>query len=125
VKAAGGCSAPATKDPAEAKANLGEIRFRAFADVGREEAQVQVRHPNNSGLQMDQVTRLFTPAWYVEHLTVSQGERLLFAVEGGISISEDPTFRFSYRGTGEPVVVEAKDTEGRTFQKTFPGGQGS
>lgn len=125
VKAAGGCSAPATKDLAEAKANLGEIRFRAFADLGREEAQVQVRHPNYSGLQMDQVTRLYTPAWYVETLNVSQGERPLFSVEGGISISEDPTFRFSYRASGESVTVSAKDTEGRVFEKTFAGRQGS
>lgn len=118
VKAAGGCSAPAVKDPAEAKANLGQMRFRAFADRG--EAQVQVRHPNYSGLQMDQVTRLYTPAWYVESLTVRQGERPLFTFEGGISISEDPTFRFSYRPNGEPVTVETKDTEGRVFRQTFP-----
>lgn len=53
VKAAGGCSAPATKDTAESIAKLGEIRFRSFAEAGRPEAQVQIRHPNFSGLQMD------------------------------------------------------------------------
>ena len=125
VKAAGGCSAPATKDPAEAKANLGEMRFRAFADTGRNEAQVQIRHPNYSGLQMDQITRFYTPAWFVQDLAVKQGERLLFRMEGGISISEDPTFRFSYRPNGEPVSVEARDTEGKIFRRSFPGGQGS
>src|SRR5579885_3038117 len=31
VKASGGCSAPAAKDPQEAKANLGLMRFRQFA----------------------------------------------------------------------------------------------
>ncbi|MFL5147995.1 MAG: quinoprotein dehydrogenase-associated SoxYZ-like carrier [Microvirga sp.] len=125
VKAAGGCSAPATKDPAEAKANLGEMRFRAFADTGRNEAQVQIRYPNYSGLQMDQITRFYTPAWFVQDLAVKQGERLIFRMEGGISISEDPTFRFSYRPNGEPVSVEARDTEGKTFRRSFPGGQGS
>jgi sulfur-oxidizing protein SoxY len=118
VKAAGGCSAPAAKDPLVAKAHLGEMRFRVFADRG--DAQVQVRHPNYSGLQMDQVTRLYTPAWFVEKLDVRQGEKTLFSMEGGISISEDPTFRFSYDNTGEPVTVEARDNEGRTFKQTFP-----
>src|SRR5215212_720576 len=118
VKAAGGCSAPASKDPAEALANLGQMRFRTFPDRG--EAQVQVRHPNYSGLQMDQVTRLYTPAWYVEALTVSQGTTPLFSMTGGISVSEDPTFRFSFKPNGEPVTVEAKDTQGRVFRHVFP-----
>ncbi|MEZ0168491.1 quinoprotein dehydrogenase-associated SoxYZ-like carrier [Microvirga sp. TS319] len=118
VKAAGGCSAPAVKDPAEAKAHLGDMRFRVFADRG--DAQIQVRHPNYSGLQMDQVTRLYTPAWFIEHLDLRQGEKTLFRLEGGISISEDPTFRFSYGSTGEPVTAEARDNEGRVFTQTFP-----
>jgi len=118
VKAAGGGSAPASKDSAEARAHLGQMRFRAFPESG--EAQVQIRHPNFSGLQMDQVTRLYTPAWFIERLDVRQGEKMLFALEGGISISEDPTIRFSYTSTGEPVTVEAKDSEGRVFKQTFP-----
>ncbi len=125
VKAAGGCSAPASKDLAEAKANLGEMRFRAFSGAAQGEAQIQIRHPNYSGLQMDQVTRLYTPAWFVQAITVSQGARPLFRMEGGISISEDPTFRFSYRPNGEPVTIEAKDTEGQIFHREFPGGSSS
>lgn len=125
VKAAGGCSAPATKDPREAKANVGKMRFRTFAAVGRDEAQVQIRHPNHSGLQMDQVTRHFTPAWFVQTLTVRQGDKVVFSMEGGISISEDPTFRFAYRPNGETVTVEAKDTDGNVFRQEFPGGQAS
>lgn len=123
VKAAGGCSAPASKDPVEAAANLGKMRFRAFADRG--EAQVQVRHPNYSGLQMDQVTRLYTPAWFVETMRVSQGGKPVFSMTGGISISEDPTFRFTFHSSGEPITVEAKDTEGRVFKQTFPAGNAS
>src|SRR4051812_3031144 len=122
VKAAGGCSAPAGKDMAEAKANLGQMRFRVFPGVGRGEAQIQIRHPNYSGLQMDQVTRLYTPAWFVETVAVSQGTRPLFRMEGGISISEDPTFRFSFEPNGESVTVEAQDTEKQIFRQRFPGG---
>lgn len=122
VKAAGGCSAPAVKDPAQAKADVGKMRFRVFSGTGRDEAQLQLRHPNYSGMQMDQVTRLYTPAWFVDHLSVKQGERLIFALEGGISLSEDPTFRFTYRPDGKPVEVEARDSNGNTYSKTFPAG---
>jgi sulfur-oxidizing protein SoxY len=119
VKAAGGCSAPAVKDPVEARANLGQMRFRVFSGTGRDEAQVQIRHPNNSGMQMDQVTRLYTPAWFVQNLSIKQGDKVLFSMEGGISVSEDPTFRFSYHTDGQPVSVEAKDTDGNVFKKSF------
>lgn len=124
VKAAGGCSAPATKDTAESIAKLGEMRFRSFAEAGRPEAQVQIRHPNFSGLQMDEATRGYTPAWFVREVEVRQGGKLVFAMEGGISISEDPTFRFSFTPSPEPVTVRAEDTEGKVFTRAFPG-QGS
>ncbi|WP_374547560.1 quinoprotein dehydrogenase-associated SoxYZ-like carrier [Rhodoblastus sp.] len=120
VKAAGGCSAPAGKDPEEALAHVGKMRFRSFAATGRDEAQVQIRHPNYSGMQMDQQTRLYTPAWYVVHVRVLQGDDLLFAMENGISLSEDPTFRFTYRANGAPVRVEAQDSRGTNFTGSFP-----
>ncbi|MFG1478384.1 quinoprotein dehydrogenase-associated SoxYZ-like carrier [Xanthobacter sp. V4C-4] len=122
VKAAGGCSAPATKDTAESIAHLGDIRFRSFAEAGRAEAQVQIRHPNFSGLQMDEATRGYTPAWFVREVAITQGGRLLLGMEGGISISEDPTFRFTYHPSTAPVTVRGEDTEGKVFSRTFPGG---
>lgn len=125
VKAAGGCSAPAGKDPVEAKANLGKMRFRDFSQTGSKEAQLQIRHPNYSGMQMDQVTRLYTPAWFVQTLAVTQGGKPVFSMEGGISLSEDPTFRFSYDKDGQPVSVDAKDTDGNEFKREFPADGGS
>jgi sulfur-oxidizing protein SoxY len=122
VKAAGGCSAPATKDTADSIAHLGDIRFRSFGETGRNEAQVQIRHPNFSGLQMDEATRGYTPAWFVREVQITQGGHLLLGMEGGISISEDPTFRFTYHPSTEPVTVRGEDTEGKVFTRTFPGG---
>lgn len=119
VKAAGGCSAPASKNPEEAKANIGKMRFRTFAGQGMAEAQAMIRHPNYSGMQMDQLTRMYTPAWYVTQVRVRQGENLLFSMENGISLSEDPTFRFSYVANGQPVRIEAKDLTGAEFGQTF------
>jgi sulfur-oxidizing protein SoxY len=119
VKAAGGCSAPASKNPEEAKANIGKMRFRTFAGQGMAEAQAMIRHPNYSGMQMDQLTRMYTPAWYVTEVRVLQGDKLLFSMNNGISLSEDPTFRFSYVANGQLVRIEAKDSTGAGYVQTF------
>jgi sulfur-oxidizing protein SoxY len=120
VKASGGCSAPAGKDPEEAAANVGKMRMATFDKDGRREAQVQLRHPNNSGLQSDPVTHLFIPAWFVRDLEVRQGDKTVMSMQGGISISEDPTIRFTVApGGAGPYEVEAIDTENREFKGTF------
>jgi sulfur-oxidizing protein SoxY len=127
VKAAGGCSAPAGKNLDEANAHLGEMRFREIArkpeaaSADLREAQLMIRHPNNSGLQMDQLSHLYIPARYIESLRVFQGDDLVFAMEGGISISEDPNFRFTYKPNGAKVMrVEARDTDGKEFKSQWP-----
>jgi sulfur-oxidizing protein SoxY len=127
VKAAGGCSAPAGKNPDEADAHIGEMRFREIAakpDASApalREAQLMIRHPNNSGLQMDQVSHLYIPARYIDGLKVFQGDDLVFAMEGGISISEDPNFRFTYKPNGAKIMrVEARDSGGKEFKSDWP-----
>ena len=126
VKASGGCSAPAAKNIEEAKGKLGQMRFRQFAKAGEgptsgaREAQIMIGHPNNSGLQMDQVTQLYIPPFFINELRVWQDDSLVLAVEGGISISEDPNIRFTYVPNGaKRFRVEAKDTEGHLFQNEW------
>jgi sulfur-oxidizing protein SoxY len=123
VKASGGCSAPAAKNADEAKGKLGQMRFRQFARPGEgpvsgtREAQIMIGHPNNSGLQMDQLTQLYVPAFFVNELQVLQDDKLILKMTGGISISEDPNIRFTYVPDGaKRVRVEAKDTDGHVFQ---------
>ncbi len=126
VKASGGCSAPAAKNADEAKDKLGQMRFRQFVrpsegpTSGAREAQIMIGHPNNSGLQMDQVTMLYVPAFFVNELRLWQDDSLVLAVEGGISISEDPNIRFTYVPSGaKRFRVEAKDTAGHVFQNEW------
>lgn len=128
VKASGGCSAPATKDPAAALAGLGRMKLRSFAadddpamSGARREAQIMIRHPNYSGLQRDQITQLFISAHFIDALEVWQGDEMLFRLTGGISISENPVFRFTYRDNGAGALrVRASDTEGNLFETTLP-----
>ena len=123
VKASGGCSAPAAKNAEEANSRLGQMRYRQFAKSGEgptsgaREAQIMIGHPNNSGLQMDQVTQLYIPAFFINELRLWQDDSPVLTVEGGISISEDPNIRFTYVSNGvKRFRAEAKDTEGHVFQ---------
>jgi sulfur-oxidizing protein SoxY len=125
VKASGGCSAPAGKTAD--KAGVGQMRLRQFAKAADgaatnlREAQIMIRHPNNSGLQMDQITRHYVPAYFVQTVKIWQGEELLLAVESSISISEDPNFRFTYLPNhAKSFVVEAIDTDNRIFKGDWP-----
>jgi sulfur-oxidizing protein SoxY len=127
VKASGGCSAPASKDAEEALANMGKMQIRTFDkpdDSTRmtRQAQVMIRHPNFTGMQMDQLTRQFTPALFVQDLEVKRGDELVFRMEGGISISENPNFRFTFGPAGDDALeVTAKDTDGHVYSATAGG----
>ena len=43
-------------------------------------------------------------------------------MEAGISISEDPVFRFAYKPNGQPIHVKAEDTEGNVWDQAFSAG---
>lgn len=119
VKAAGGCSAPALKDQEQALAQLGKMKVRLHETAQSpmmQEAQVMIRHPNYSGMQMNQLTGLFIPAKYVQSMEVRRGGDVVFAMEGGISLSENPNIRFTFgSGVDNEISVVAKDTTGATF----------
>ena len=126
VKASGGCSAPAAKNAEEAKNRLGQMKYREFAKDdqsptnGTREAQIMIRHPNNSGLQRDQLTLLYIPAFFINELHLWQDNSPVLSVESGISISEDPNIRFTYVSNGAKLFrAEARDTAGHVFQKDW------
>ena len=116
VKASGGCSAPPGKDAQAALATLGRMKFRVEGDANSGQpvlAQLMISHPNNSGLAMDQVTRLFTPAHFVRQVRITYGDQLVMSADVDFSISENPNFRFYFlpRGDAElkAEVVDSND----------------
>jgi sulfur-oxidizing protein SoxY len=123
VKGAGGCSAPIGVSDAEAMAGMGEIRMK-FGDNGPDgtgRATLMVRHPNFNGMQMNQLTRLYTPPRYVTDIEVSRGDDLVFAMASDISLSTDPVIDFLYRaGSGAPFTVSVTDSGGGTWTQEFP-----
>ena len=119
VKASGGCSAPASSNSDATRTLLGQMKFRTFRPESDAlpEAQIMLRHPQNSGLQMDQLTRLYVPPFFIDNLKIWQGDDLVMAMEGGIAISEDPNIRFNYRPNGAAGFrVEAIDTSKHLFK---------
>jgi len=119
VKASGGCSAPASSNADATRSMLGQMKFRTFRNESDAlpEAQLMLRHPQNSGLQMDQLTRLYVPPFFIDNLKVWQGDDLIVSMDGGIAISEDPNIRFNYRPNGAARFrVEAVDTSRKIFR---------
>jgi sulfur-oxidizing protein SoxY len=123
VKAAGGCSAPA--GPLDkALQDLGQMKLQTLATYSpgkTMEVQLHIRHPNFNGMQMDQVTRYYTPARYINQAEVSYDGQEVFRFEGGISMSSDPaiTFGFTPKEKGELTVV-AQDSKETKFEHVFP-----
>jgi sulfur-oxidizing protein SoxY len=123
VKAAGGCSAPASGDPALAMRRMGQMRLRVQGEAVADRpvtAELLVSHPNANGMQMDPLTRLYTPARYVRSVRISFGEEKILDLDGDISLSEDPAFTFTFipRGAG-PLHVEVDDSRQTVFRHDF------
>jgi sulfur-oxidizing protein SoxY len=119
VKASGGCSAPAGADIEAAKRRLGKMKFKTDEPVSPGEplaVQLRVSHPNLTGLQMDQLTRLYAPAHYVEKVSIHFEDQPVLFAETGFSLSENPSLRFHFvpDGAGE-LHAEVVDTEGLRF----------
>ena len=128
VKASGGCSAPAGKDQEAALARLGKMKFRLDNEVELDHpnlAQLMISHPNNSGLQMDQLTRLYVPARFVKKVDVTYNGRLILSADVDFSISENPNFRFYFtpRESGDlkAEVVDSNDLKFHSYIHVQPG----
>jgi sulfur-oxidizing protein SoxY len=122
VKAAGGCSAPAGKTPGEAEAHRGEMKLKRLAEQGRDgPLELLIRHPNFTGMQMDQLTRNYIPADYLETIDIRSGGKIVLSVEGNISLSENPAIQFRLPvGQQGDIEVDVKDSAGRSYQAAWP-----
>jgi sulfur-oxidizing protein SoxY len=123
VKASGGCAAPAGADMDAAMARLGKMKIRELDSQAESDArlfQLMISHPNINGMQMDQVTQLFTPAHFVKEVRVKYDDKEVFSAETSFAISENPSFRF-YMKPDHPgrLTAEVKDTEDLTFTQTY------
>ncbi|MBV8916074.1 MAG: quinoprotein dehydrogenase-associated SoxYZ-like carrier, partial [Acetobacteraceae bacterium] len=125
VKAAGGCSAPSSKDPKLAMSRLGQMRVRLEGEDPPAEgsvvtANLLISHPNNNGMQVDQLTHNFIPPRYIQDITVRYGNELVLTVDADISLSEDPVITFGLRLNGAgPLRVDVQDSTQASFHQEF------
>lgn len=126
VKAAGGCSAPVGASEAESLAEIGRMKLRLNGKVEANqpvEAQLLIRHPNYNGMQMDQLTRLYTPMRIVKNIDITLNGEKVLGLEGDISLSTDPAigFRFVPRAEDLPgkLKVTVRDSDNTVFEESF------
>lgn len=128
VKFAGGqasCSAPPQGDPAEIAANMGKMNLTEIKREGASSAvamaQIDLNHPNHTGMVMDQQTLLYVPMKMVSEITARQGGEDVMRIEGSIALSQNPMVKFDFkRGAAGEMTVTMKDTDGGSWTKTFP-----
>jgi sulfur-oxidizing protein SoxY len=127
VKASGGCSAPAGKDAEAALARVGKMKFKLNDRIEMNQpnvAQLLISHPNFSGLAMDQLTRNFTPAYFVRRVEVSYAGKPIMTADVDFTISEDPNFRFYFvpreKGELKAEVVDTKDLQFKNSVEVNP-----
>lgn len=123
VKASGGCSAPAGATDEEAMAGMGQMRMRFAqgADAGKPtQATLMIRHPNFNGMQMNQVTRNYTPVRFIDKVSVSYGDSKIFDLATDISLSTNPVIAFSFLPVGKgPIRVVTSDSNGGRWEQSF------
>ncbi|MDR5746701.1 quinoprotein dehydrogenase-associated SoxYZ-like carrier [Caballeronia sp. LZ029] len=120
VKASGGCSAPADKDEDAAERAAGQVKIQADgkAVAGKPElAQVMVRHPNRTGMAMNQVTRNYASAYFIRKVSVTYADKPVMIANVNFSISENPNFRFYFvpSGNGE-LKAHIEDTKNKQWE---------
>ena len=129
VKFAGGqasCSAPPMGEPSEIAASMGRMNFaavgeRATASKEVQRARFELNHPNHTGMVLDQITLLYVPLLMVDRIEARQGDKLVFEMEGSITLNQNPKVEFDFVTNGaEEMLMTARDTSGKTWEKKFP-----
>ncbi len=124
VKASGGCSAPMGVSDEEAMAGMGQMKLKLADDAADKtvEATLMIRHPNFSGMQMNEALQVFTPARYIKKIDVSFEGTQVFEATTDISLSSNPVISFLLQPSVNKgdLRVEVEDSKEGKWIKTFP-----
>ena len=100
VKSTGaGCSAPPGLDQEMHKKRMGKIRFNQIEnDIDQRSRSLRliVSHPNNTGMQKDQLSTLFIPEHYITNVKVTFNKELVLEADTSFTLSENPNFTFTF-----------------------------
>ena len=124
VKAAGGCSAPMGVSDEALMQGMGSMKLTLDGDAapGKPiEATLMIRHPNFNGMQMNEMSHLYTPARYIQNVDVTYGDKQVFNLDTDISLSTNPVISFEMlpnAAKGE-LKVSVKDSVDGHWTKSF------
>jgi sulfur-oxidizing protein SoxY len=72
-------------------------------------------------MQMDQATRLYTPARYLNDIRIAYNGQPVLHLETDISLAADPAIGFGFKSDGSGTIsVDATDTAHVTWHQDFP-----
>jgi sulfur-oxidizing protein SoxY len=116
VKTSGGCSAPPNRDSPEL---IGKTIFKLPEPPKMgvpTTADLTVIHPNDTGFELNNVTVMYIPSYFVRTIAVSYAGRKIFDADLDFSISENPSWRFNFvpHAPGE-LRAEVADSKERHF----------
>lgn len=120
LKASGGCSVPIGKESSEPAASLGKMKLVVEDHPKLNQSvmvQLMIRHPNLSGLAMNQLTRLYEPPHFVRKVEVAYAGKSVMSADLDFSISENPHFRFYFTPKADGVLTaQVQDSHDLSFK---------
>lgn len=121
IRAAGGCGGTIEANDAEVRAAAGKMKLSVSSPVqfGQPNvATLMVKHPMRTGLQRDQASLGYIPAYYIKKLDISYNKQPLMTVDVNVGTAEDPYYRFDFIPKQAGVLkVAATDNEGKDYQQ--------
>jgi sulfur-oxidizing protein SoxY len=98
----------------------------AAATQLRRRAELDTKHPQNTGLHVNQVTMMFIPLRFISRIEVRQGDEVIWTMDGGMTLCENPRIAFDYQVNGAGRLrVRAEDTRHGVWEQSFPIGSSS
>lgn len=122
VKVSGGCSAPPNRENPQL---IGHTLLRLPEGVRAgvpTPVELNIVHPNDTGFELNNVTVMYIPPYFVRAIHVRQGQRRLFDAETDFSISENPSWRFNFvprPGDTSALAVDVEDTKDNRYTGTL------
>ena len=123
VKASGGCGGPAPSDDSAALAVAGKMKVALDGPFKRgdvNKARLLIKHPMYTGLQRDQFTHGFKPAFFINKIAVTYNGKPVMTADTNIGISENPAIEFGFFADKPGALqVVLQDNKGATFRQSM------
>lgn len=135
VKASGGCDVVPFEDKSVVDERLGTMKLRLpgvavkqmSGQTGARLADLLIEHPNYNGMQASDTPGVMIPMRTLDHIEVFYDNKPILRVEGYLSLSHNPKFRFHYvpqddggSGSDGGFSVRLLDSAKAQFQRSWP-----